>query len=270
MTDAAPTHTDLKSTLEDLRASVDAEGTSKGLAGMMQNAFLKLLEVVMAMLMDFRAGKLAPLVTMADDDAGEAGVTRAAAIAGEPAGSRSDSGRRGWWWPASWFQRHDWVPASAGMTVEGVTFDEMTGEAVAFAGMSVKAVTFAGMTRRIGDYPNSSDGSAQSGCNALCENDEMPGIGGHAALPPLEGSSARYDGSRHARRSEPFVPKPMLPRKNSDQLRASLRPRRCRMLARGITKALRGQWRDGACLRGAFFEQTRLGARGLADDIVPS
>ena len=60
-----------------------------------------------------------------------------------------------------------------------------------------------------------------------------------AALPPLEASLRR--------------------KKHPDELRASLRPQRCRMLARRMAKAWRGQCRDGKRLRGAIFEKRDLG-----------
>jgi hypothetical protein len=88
---AVPPPADLKNTLEEMRASVAARATRKGLTGLVEKAFLGLLSGLMGLLADFRAGKLAPLVPVAEDAVGGG---EAACSEREPGSSGGDEDRR--------------------------------------------------------------------------------------------------------------------------------------------------------------------------------
>ena len=114
MTAAAPAPTDVKSTLEEMRAAVAARGVRTGLAGTIEDVFLRLLTMLLGILEDLRAGRLAavadgvrdggrggmapplpPLVRSAAQSParGEADVRRGSGV--ESGEARAASGRAG-------------------------------------------------------------------------------------------------------------------------------------------------------------------------------
>ncbi len=96
MAAAPPTQTDLKSTLEEMRASVTAEGTRGGIKGAIQTAFLGLLSVLLAILEDFRAGRLAPIAPVAEP-AGDGAVGGRCAGLRRGLGVENDEARAASW-----------------------------------------------------------------------------------------------------------------------------------------------------------------------------
>ena len=111
MTAAPPTQTDLKSTLEELRASVAAEGT-RGLKGAMQQAFLGLLSVLLAILEDFRAGRLARIAPVAEPGDGADGAVADPSPRPSPAGGESPIPVADRWARDAWHPRRDCPSAS--------------------------------------------------------------------------------------------------------------------------------------------------------------
>src|SRR4051812_45629985 len=95
MTDPAafPATDRLKNTLEEMRASAVANG----LAGVVQKAILKFVELLMTLLEDFRAGKLVPIAP--GPGAADVAAPRAAdaGAAAADAGGAHCSGLWGWW-----------------------------------------------------------------------------------------------------------------------------------------------------------------------------
>ena len=94
MTHPPPPTTDLKDTLEEMRASVAARGARKGLAGALQAAMLKFLEVLLALLTDFRDGRLAAPVV--EDTRVPTGPLCGPILSGAGAGETASGQTRPW------------------------------------------------------------------------------------------------------------------------------------------------------------------------------
>jgi hypothetical protein len=242
---APPTQTDLKSALEEMRAPVAGQGAGTGLVGMVQDALLKIVEVLIAA-EGFSGWQTGPPVAMdAGADAGAAPAEDEAAVAGVAPGVATPAGWRGWW-RAAWLRRPEWVA---------------TGWVPAFAGMPADSVTCPGTTGKDGEYGALSDGSARSGRQAgmrppgarQSEND-----GGHrgevvddGVLHEVRGAQAVGERGASAARRRGIVLTGTPARPVAGTWRNT----------RGGRRALPPCGRGGEGLRGGIFEK-RVLARG--------
>jgi hypothetical protein len=116
MADAAPPPPPdrLKDKLEEVRASVAGQEANTGLAGVLQGAILRLVSLLLALVEDFRAGRLAP-VAPGPSEAREAGARTSGAGSGREAGRRANSAAgAGWLRVWGWWRRPTEFPEGGG------------------------------------------------------------------------------------------------------------------------------------------------------------
>ena len=249
---APPTQTDLKSALEEMRASVAGEGVRKGLRGAIQELMLKVLSLLLAMLEDFEAGKLAPVApvaALAGDDADDAVVAPCAGLERGPGGwngdardasSGADSRDRPLW------KLRQWIPGFAGMA--RIDRDDRRREGCGACAADAAATVAPAPGR-------SPDRRARLGREADQPANRAAGAHGAAA------ASLRV-GSHCAERSGASI-------KGGGMLigaSTSGGPPRPAWLARdgGIRPARAGLFRPAGAVKGRFFKKMRLGAEGAA------
>jgi hypothetical protein len=99
----APANTDLKSALEEMRASADADAERNGLARLVAAALVRLLDLLVALVADFRAGTLVPAnadgVWLEEPGAAVEEAPAAAPVAADAEGTPGAGWRGLWaWW----------------------------------------------------------------------------------------------------------------------------------------------------------------------------
>jgi hypothetical protein len=257
MNPAPPAPTDPKRTLEEMRASVAARGKRKGLAaraglsGAIEKAILGFLSVLLAMLEDFRAGRLAPAVAPAPAESPPeisphpvdfSLVTPAKAEAQDNPG----------------IPRFPWIPAFAGMTTKYCRFakrfwtDAGSGEARAaswradFAGVPAAATP---TPQPVPVIPWKSPGQARGGIQRVRQRLAEPGSLAFTLSGSRSGSGAPACAGPYPSPSPRIksAGRPARRRKGKSVLRASPRPPRLKVIT------------DRGLAQGSFFKNAPPG-----------
>jgi hypothetical protein len=177
---ALPTHR-LENTLVEMRASVAAQGANGRLAELLQEAVLSLLNVLMTLLADFRAGKLVPIAPgPREEEASDSSVSAACCTSALPIGSgplgdvANGTGGARWLGLWGWWRRKSEFPQAG----------EPGGEPARFAGARVVA----GFRSSLAGGQTANEG----GLDAACPSPQPTGsiLGSRARCDEVESARA--------------------------------------------------------------------------------